>query len=95
MLKTAKGERELSVDIERGGRETTMGKWELSREGKLEAKLGLAATALGNKLSHGIARDTTGEASIENLTPQRAFLGGDGTAEEVEVFWCQRHFLNL
>lgn len=90
LLKTAKGERELGVDIERGSRKTAMGSWKLSRESKLEAELGLAATALGNKLSHGVAGNAAVEAAIENRTPKRALLGGgDRTAEE--VFWCHRH----
>lgn len=67
-----------------------MGKWKLSRESKLEAELGLAATALGNKLSHGVAGNAAVEAAIQNRTPKRALLGGgDRTAEE--VFWCHRH----
>lgn len=93
LLEAAERERELSVDVERGGREAAMGEWELSREGKLEAELGLTATALGNKLRNGVAGNAAGEAAIEDRTAQRAFLGGERAAEE--IFWCHRHCLEF
>lgn len=83
MLEAAKGKREFGVEEERGGGQAAAGGRELGGEGELEAELGLAGAALGDELRHGVAGNAAAEAAVEEGATQRAFLGGEGAAEEV------------
>lgn len=86
LLETAEGERELGVDVERGGIKAAIGEGELGAEGELEAELGLAGAALSDDFGEGIAGDAAAGAAVEDRTSESALLGGLKKMEE--IFRC-------
>lgn len=88
LLKTAEGEREFGVDVERGGVEAAEGKGELSEMAELEAELGFTAAALGDNLGEGVASDAAADGAVDDRTSKGALLSGLKEMEEI----FRRHF---